>query len=285
MRVLCAIVDYLRRVSADIRGCSLKILYECRHGREMSFRQVPAQKSGGSIRMEFWELAGESFRQYGERFLQKFRESWRLRAAVFFTLAACAVMALFVLSGSEDGQEQVALSAGSIEREGKEKRAAALPIRGGSRVLDREQLRNPFLAGHPSEEQQKAQQAAAGQKTARGQGTGQGRLPAGPVNKGTVPGKGQAVAGHVQAAVNAGQAAGKAGAGADSQGKDDVIQLQGIIYAGDGVGALVLAGGKSRLLLAGEAWSGICLEGVEQDEAVIAVNGCRHRLRIGDRLA
>ena len=47
MRVLCAIVDYLRRVSADIRGCSLKILYECRHGREMSFRQVPAQKSGG----------------------------------------------------------------------------------------------------------------------------------------------------------------------------------------------------------------------------------------------
>ena len=105
------------------------------------------------------------------------------------------------------------------------------------------------------------------------------------MNKGTVPGKGQAVAGHVQAAANAGQAAGKAGAGADSQGKDDVIQLQGIIYAGDGVGALVLAGGKSRLLLAGEAWSGICLEGVEQDEAVIAVNGCRHRLRIGNRLA
>ena len=279
MRVLCAIVDYLRRVSADIRGCSLKILYECRHGREMSFRQVPAQKSGGSIRMEFWELAGESFRQYGERFLQKFRESWRLRAAVFFTLAACAVMALFVLSGSEDGQEQVALSAGSIEREGKEKRAAALPIRGGSRVLDREQLRNPFLAGHPSEEQQKAQQAAAGQKTARG------RLPDSKANTGTIQGKGQAVAGHVQAAANAGQAAVKAGAGADSQGKDDVIQLQGIIYAGDGVGALVLAGGKSRLLLAGEAWSGICLEGVEQDEAVIAVNGCRHRLRIGDRLA
>ena len=285
MGVLCAIVDYLRRGSADIRGCSLKILYGCRHGREMSFQQVPAQKSRGSIRMEFWELGRENFRQWGERFLQKFKESWRLRAAVFFTLAACAVMALFVLSDSAEGQEQAVLSAGSMERAGMEKRAAALPIRGGSRALDRENLRNPFLAGHPSEEQQKAQQAAAGQKTARGQGTGQGRLPAGPVNKGTVPGKGQAVAGHVQAAANAGQAAGKAGAGADSQGKDDVIQLQGIIYAGDGVGALVLAGGKSRLLLAGEAWSGICLEGVEQDEAVIAVNGCRHRLRIGDRLA
>lgn len=228
--------------------------------------------------MEFWELAGESFRQYGERFLQKFKESWRLRAAVFFTLAACAVMALFVLSGSEDGQEQVALSAGSIEREGKEKRAAALPIRGGSRVLDREQLRNPFLAGHPSEEQQKAQQAAAGQKTARG------RLPDSKANTGTIQGKGQAAAGQVQAAASAGPVAGKAGDGADSKEKDSGLQLQGIIHAGDGMGALVLAGGKSRLLLAGEAWSGICLEGVEQDEAVLAVNGCAHRLRIGERL-
>lgn len=235
--------------------------------------------------MEFWELAGESFRQYGERFLQKFKESWRLRAAVFFTLAACAVMALFVLSGSEDGQEQVALSAGSMEMAGKEKRAAALPIRGGSRALDREDLRNPFLADHPSEGQQKSRQAAAGQKTARGQAAGQGRLPAGTAHTGTVPGKGRAAAGQVQAAASAGQAAGKEGEGVDGKGKDGGLQLQGIIHAGDGVGALVLAGGKSRLLLAGEAWSGICLEGVEQDEAVIAVNGCVRRLRIGDRLA
>ena len=75
--------------------------------------------------MEFWELGRENFRQWGERFLQKFKESWRLRAAVFFTLAACAVMTLFVLSGSEDGQEQAVLSAGSMERAGMEKRAAA----------------------------------------------------------------------------------------------------------------------------------------------------------------
>ena len=148
-----------------------------------------------------------------------------------------------------------------------EKRAAALPIRGGSRALDRENLRNPFLVEHPSEEQQKSGQAAAGQKTARGQVTGQGRMLAGWANTGTIQGKGQAAA------------------GADSKEKDSGLQLQGIIHAGDGMGALVLAGGKSRLLLAGEAWSGICLEGVEQDEAVIAVNGCRHRLRIGDRLA
>ena len=278
MGVLCAIVDYLRRGSADIRGCSLKILYGCRHGREMSFQQVPAQKSRGSIRMEFWELGRENFRQWGERFLQKFKESWRLRAAVFFTLAACAVMALFVLSDSAEGQEQAVLSAGSMERAGMEKRAAALPIRGGSRALDRENLRNPFLVEHPSEGQQKSGQAAAGQKTARG------RLPDSKANTGTIQGKGQAAAGQVQAAASAGQAAGKAGDGADSKEKDSGLQLQGIIHAGDGMGALVLAGGKSRLLLAGEAWSGICLEGVEQDEAVIAVNGCAHRLRIGERL-
>ena len=78
--------------------------------------------------MEFWELGRENFRQWGERFLQKFKESWRLRAAVFFTLAACAVMALFVLSDSAEGQEQAVLSAGSMERAGMEKRAAALPF-------------------------------------------------------------------------------------------------------------------------------------------------------------
>ncbi|MBQ5845024.1 MAG: hypothetical protein IIW64_00060, partial [Selenomonadaceae bacterium] len=96
---------------------------------------------------------------------------------------------------------------------------------------------------------------------------------------------GRAAAGQVQAAASAVQAAGKEGEGVDGKGKDGGLQLQGIIHAGDGVGALVLTGGKSRLLLAGEAWSGICLEGVEQDEAVIAVNGCVRRLRIGDRLA
>ena len=53
---------------------------------------------------------------------------------------------------------------------------------------------------------------------------------------------------------------------------------------GENFSMIVLAGGKSRLLLAGEAWSGICLEGVEQDEAVLAVNGRAHRLRIGERL-
>ena len=234
--------------------------------------------------MEFWELGRENFRQWGERFLQKFKESWRLRAAVFFTLAACAVMALFVLSDSAEGQEQAVLSAGSMERAGMEKRAAALPIRGGSRALDRENLRNPFLVEHPSEGQQKSGQAAAGQKTARGQVTGQGRMLAGWANTGTIQGKGQAAAGQVQAAARAGPVAGKAGDGADSKEKDSGLQLQGIIHAGDGMGALVLAGGKSRLLLAGEAWSGICLEGVEQDEAVLAVNGCAHRLRIGERL-
>lgn len=214
--------------------------------------------------MEFWELGRENFQQWGEWFLQKFKESWRLRAAVFFTLAACAVMALFVLSDSAEGQEQAVLSAGSMERAGMEKRAAALPIRGGSRALDRENLRNPFLVEHPSDGQQKSGQAAAGQKTAKG------RLPDSKANTGTIQGKGQA--------------AGKAGDGADSKEKDSGLQLQGIIHAGDGMGALVLAGGKSRLLLAGEAWSGICLEGVEQDEAVLAVNGCAHRLRIGERL-
>lgn len=233
--------------------------------------------------MELWELVRENFRQSGERFLQKFRESWRLRAAVFFTLAACAVMALFVLSGRADGQEQIALSAGSMEREGAEKRAAALPIRGSSRALDRESLRNPFLAEHPSEEQQKARQAAAGQKRAGGQAAGQGRLPVGAANTGAMQGKGQAAAAKGPAAAGAGQSAGKAGAGNGE--KDGGMQLQGIIRAGDGMGALVLTGGKSRLLLAGETWSGICLERVEQDEAVIAVNGCRHRLRIGERLA
>ncbi|MGM9581455.1 MAG: hypothetical protein ACI3U2_09500 [Anaerovibrio sp.] len=265
----------------------MKNLYECRHGREMSFQQVPAQKSRGSIRMEFCELGRERFLQYGERFLQQFKESWRLRAAVFFTLAACAVMALFVLSSRADGQEQVVLSAGSMERagEGAGKQGAVLPIRGSGRALDRENLRNPFLAGHPSEEQQKARQAAAGQKASGSQVAGQGRLPAGGANTGNVPGKGQAAAGQVQAAASAGQAAGKAGAGADRKANDSGLQLQGIIHAGDGVGALVLAGGRSRLLLAGEMSSGMCLEGVEQDEAVIAVNGCRHRLRIGDRLA
>lgn len=247
--------------------------------------EVPVQKSRGSIRMEFWELSRENFRQWGERFLQKFKESWRLRAAVFFALAACAVMALFVLSDRADGQEQIAFSAGTLEREGKEKQAAALPIRGGSRALDRESLRNPFLAEHPSEEQQKARQAAAGQKAVRGQAAGQGRLPAGAANMRAVQEKGQPTAGQGQAAASAGQAAGKAGEGTGNREKDGGMQLQGIIHAGDGMGALVLTGGKSRLLLAGEAWAGICLERVEQEEAVLTVNGCTHRLRIGDRLA
>ena len=189
-----------------------------------------------------------------------------------FTLAACTVMALFVLSDRADGQEHVALSAGSMERAGTERRAAALPIRGGSRALDRENLRNPFLAEHPAEGQQKS-----GHEAVRGQVDGRVRLTDGKGKAGDAQGKGQAAAGQVQAAASAVQAAGK--------GKDGGLQLQGIIHAGDGVGALVLTGGKSRLLLAGEAWSGICLEGVEQDEAVIAVNGCVRRLRIGDRLA
>ena len=74
--------------------------------------------------------------------MQKFKESWRLRAAVFFTLAACAVMALFVLSDSAEGQEQAVLSAGSMERAGMEKRAAALPIRGGSVGSAKKSLQN-----------------------------------------------------------------------------------------------------------------------------------------------
>ena len=230
--------------------------------------------------MEFWELGRENFRLWGERFLQKFKESWRLRAAVFFTLAACAVMALFVLSDSAEGQEQAVLSAGSMERAGMEKRAAALPIRGGSRALDRENLRNPFLVEHPSEGQQKS-----GHEAVRGQVDGRVRLTDGKGKAGDAQRKGRAAAGQVQAAASAVQAAGKEGEGVDGKGKDGGLQLQGIIHAGDGVGALVLTGGKSRLLLAGEAWSGICLEGVEQDEAVIAVNGCVRRLRIGDRLA
>ena len=229
--------------------------------------------------MEFWELGRENFRQWGERFLQKFKESWRLRAAVFFTLAACTVMALFVLSDRADGQEHVALSAGSMERAGTERRAAALPIRGGSRALDRENLRNPFLAEHPAEGQQKS-----GHEAVRGQVDGRVRLTDGKGKAGDAQRKGRAAAGQVQAAASAGPVAGKAGDGADSKEKDSGLQLQGIIHAGDGMGALVLAGGKSRLLLAGEAWSGICLEGVEQDEAVLAVNGCAHRLRIGERL-
>lgn len=228
--------------------------------------------------MEFCKLGRDNLRQWGERFWQKFKESWRLRAAVFFALSACAVMALFALSDSSDGQEQIALSAGSLEREGAAKQAASLPIRGSSRALDREKLRNPFLAEHPAEGQRQL-----GQETDRGKVTGRGRLPDSKGNAGAA--RGQAAAGQVQAAASAGQMAGQAGDGKDGQEKDGGLQLQGIIHAGDGTGALVLAGGKSRLLLAGEAWSGICLERVEQDEAVVAVNGHERRLGIGDRLA
>lgn len=230
--------------------------------------------------MEFCGLGRDKIRQTGQEFLQKCRESWRLRAAVFFALAVCAAAALFVCQdmpeGREDIEEHLAVSGGSIGREGVSQGRPPAVIRGGGEAAAGENLRNPFLPGHPDEKQQKP--AERGRLRAEGAERQGGR--AKPAANSAGSGSGTAALGGAfnASAASAAPAHGQAGKKAELS-----VQLQGIIRDGGGAGALLLVGGDTRLLLAGEEAEGCLLESVGQEEAVIAAGGRSYRLQIGDK--
>lgn len=223
--------------------------------------------------MDLENLNGDRIRQIGQAFVQGFRRSWRLRAAVFFSLAVCAVMAFFAWPDTSRGGEHIAVSGGSINREEAVKGARAVAIKGSNEAAAGENLRNPFLPEHPDEKQQKLLQKeplrADGVKKPMGQAKPvHGSV--GPVAKGAV--QGAAAGGSVTPAPDR-----------EDKKSSQSIQLQGIISTEGSMGALLLVGGDTRLLLAGEEVGGCLLEAVEQDEAVIAAGGQHYRLQIGDR--
>ena len=238
--------------------------------------------------MELGELNGERIRQAGRAFLQKLRESWRLRAAVFVTLAVCAVMALFAWEDIADGRGNTALSTGTINGGGQIRGRAAEPIRGSSEAVAVERLRNPFLPEHPDEKQQRAmrdKQAAAGiqggyyltpgRRGSRAESGGKA------FEESTAAGRASAGA----ARQVAGDGAWSGGANGIGGSKERTLQLQGIIRAGEGMGALLLIGSDTRLLLAGETVDGCRLEAVGREEAVVLAGGARCSLRIGERVS
>lgn len=233
--------------------------------------------------MEFCESGRDKIRQMGQEFLQKCRESWRLRTAVFFSLAACAAAALFVWQDMPEGEdiaehaeERIAVSGGSIGRAGGSQGRLAAVIRGGGEAAAGDKLRNPFLPGHPDEKQQKA--AGSGRLRVDGAERQGGREK--PAADPAGSGSGTAALGGAfnASAASAAPAHGQAGKKAEMS-----VQLQGIIRGGGGAGALLLVGGDTRLLLAGEEAEGCLLESVGQEEAVIAAGGRRYRLQIGDK--
>ena len=237
--------------------------------------------------MEMGELNGERIRQAGRDFLQNFRESWRLRAAVCVTLAVCAVVALFVWADGVDGREQIALSAGSMDRNGAGQQAKVLAIRGSDNVLVRENLRNPFLPEHPDERQQRAMrdtQAAAGIQGGHHLTPGRrgSRAESGGKAFEESTAAGRASAGAVKQVAGDGSLAG--GVNGIGGRQERTLQLQGIIRTGEGAGAILLIGSDTRLLLAGETLKGCVLEAVGQDEAVVMAGGSKRRLQIGEKV-
>lgn len=238
--------------------------------------------------MELGELNGERIRQAGRAFLQKLRESWRLRAAVFVTLAVCAVMALFAWEDIADGRGNTALSTGTINGGGQIRGRAAKPIRGSSEAVAVERLRNPFLPEHPDERQQRAmrdKQAAAGiqgghyltpgRRGSRAESGGKA------FEESTAAGRTSAGA----ARQVAGDGAWSGGANGIGGSNERTLQLQGIISTGEGAGAILLIGADTRLLLAGETLEGCLLENVGQDEVVVLAGGSRCRLQIGEKVS